>query len=452
MSGRFGNRHVRLHMIPPRLGSDSTPANNSSEIHTQRAPHRRTLVAACAGNAVEWYDFAVYGALGVVLARLFLPTRDPDTLLLAAFAVYASAFLVRPVGAVVFGRVADARGRRGVFVTVLLLMTAATAAVGLLPVYAAVGVVAPIALLTLRATQGLAAGGELGLAAVYIAEAAPLGRRGGFAAWHTATLSLGLAAGLGVGALVQLLPAEAVAAGWWRVPFLLSLPLGLVGIYLRRRGQESAFFLDAPRRPGPSFRPVRTVWSHHRRAAVTGFCVVAAGSSAFNMFFVYLPNHLIAARDWSAPEALLAPVVGLVAVAVSAVALGSLSDRVGRRPVVMGSLIALVLCAVPVMSLAHGDMLAVTVLVAIVPGIAIGGTLAVALLAEMFPTSVRGTGLGLTAGLATALVGGTAPLVGQTLVATTGRDLAPAAYVAAVALVAAAVMWSYPETAFDELG
>ena len=408
-------------------------------------------MAACAGNAVEWYDFAVYGALGVVLTRLFLPTRDPDALLLAAFALYATAFLVRPIGAVVFGRVADARGRRGVFASVLLLMTAATAAVGLLPVYAAVGVAAPIALLALRATQGLAAGGELGLAAVYIAEAAPTGRRGGLAAWHTATLALGLAAGLAVGGLVQLLPDEAVAAGWWRVPFLLSLPLGLVGIHLRRRGQESPVFLDVPPRPGASFRPVRTVWSRHRRSAVTGFCVIAAGSSAFNMFFIYVPNHRVAARDWSAPEALFASVIGLVAAAVSALLLGRLSDRVGRRPVVMGSLTALAASAVPVTSLAHDEVFGVIVLMAVVPGVAIGGILSVALLAEMFPTSVRGTGLGITAGLATALVGGTAPLVGQVLETTTGRHLAPAVYVSALALAAVAVMRSHPETAFDDL-
>jgi MHS family proline/betaine transporter-like MFS transporter len=134
------------------------------------------VTAACVGNAVEWYDFAIYGALGVVLTQLFLPVSDPNVVLLAVFALYATAFLVRPLGAVLFGRRADARGRRGVFAGVLLLMSLATAAVGLLPVYAAIGVVAPVLLLVLRATQGLAAGGELGLAAVYIVESAPTGR------------------------------------------------------------------------------------------------------------------------------------------------------------------------------------------------------------------------------------------------------------------------------------
>jgi MHS family proline/betaine transporter-like MFS transporter len=409
------------------------------------------VTAACVGNAVEWYDFAIYGALGVVLTQLFLPVSDPNVVLLAVFALYATAFLVRPLGAVLFGRRADARGRRGVFAGVLLLMSLATAAVGLLPVYAAIGVVAPVLLLVLRATQGLAAGGELGLAAVYIVESAPTGRRGALAAWHTATLALGLAAGMGVGGLVQLLPDDQVAAGWWRAPFLLALPLGLVGVVLRRRGSESPVFLGAEVTSERRLSTVRVVWSDHRRGALTGFVVIAAGSLAFNMFFVYVPNHLVATRSWAASEALLASMLGLVAAAVSALALGSLSDRVGRRPVVGSSLVALVVGAGPVMVLARSDALAALVLAEVLVGIAVGGVLSTALLAEMFPTPVRATGLGLTAGMATALVGGTAPLMGQVIATATGHDLAPAAYVAGVAVVALAALRSWPETAFGAL-
>ena len=397
---------------------------------------------------MEWYDFAIYGALGVVVTPLFIPTDDSDTVLLAAFALYATAFVVRPVGAVLFGMRADARGRRGVFVSVLILMTLATAAVGLLPVYATIGLMAPVTLLLLRATQGLAAGGELGLAAVYIAESAPRGRRGALSAWHTATLALGLAAGLGVGGLVTLLPAEQVQAGWWRVPFLLSLPLGFVGIYLRRRGRESVLF-QGPARSQP--RPVSEVWANHRRAALTGFALIAAGALAFNTFFVFMPNHLVAVSDLEPAAALLAAVIGLLAAAVSALRLGALSDRLGRRPVVLGSVAAIAVGAVPITLAAQSGSFVALVLVEVVAGIAIGGTLSISLLAEMFPTAVRATGLGLTAGLATAVAGGTAPLVDQALVLATGLDLAPAAYVVCVAAAAVVALRSWPETAFQDL-
>nr|WP_253942394.1 MFS transporter [Nocardioides sp. zg-1230] len=450
-------KRIRPHRVhqsasrPPVYESEHTPLDRRPSGPGTDARPGFTLAAACVGNAVEWYDFAIYGALGVVLAQLFLPASDPDTVLLAAFALYATAFLVRPLGAVVFGRRADARGRRGVFTSTLLLMSLATAAVGLLPVYAAIGLVAPVALLVLRGTQGLAAGGELGLAAVFIVESAPAGRRGAFAAWHTATLALGLAAGLGVGGLVQLLPDDQVTAGWWRAPFLLALPLGMVGVLLRRRGLESPLFLHARSTAARQPAPVRVVWSDHRRGALTGFAVIAAGSLAFNMFFVYLPNHLVATRDWAAPEALLASVIGLAAAAVSALVLGRLSDRLGRRPVVMGSLVGLVVGSGPVMALAHTDALPAIVLAEVLVGVAVGGVLSVSLLAEMFPTAVRATGLGLTAGMATALVGGTAPLVGQVVETATGHDFAPAAYVAGVAVVALAALRAWPETAFGDL-
>jgi len=152
------------------------------------------------GNAVEWYDFAIYGALGVVITPVFFPAQDSANVLLAAFAVYATAFLVRPLGALVFGVRADSRGRRSLLVSVVLLMSIATAGIGILPGYAAIGLLAPCALLLLRAAQGLAAGGEIGLAAVFIAESSRRGRRGAFGGWQTATLASASQADWGSGA------------------------------------------------------------------------------------------------------------------------------------------------------------------------------------------------------------------------------------------------------------
>ncbi|WP_426244828.1 MFS transporter [Nocardioides sp. LHG3406-4] len=409
-------------------------------------------MAACVGNSVEWYDFAIYGALGVLVTPVFYPSQDTATVLLAAFAVYATAFLVRPVGAVVFGVLADARGRKPVLVGVVLLMSGATAAIGVLPGYATIGVLASCGILLLRATQGLAAGGELGLAAVFITESAPDGRRGAFAAWHTATLAVGVAAGLTVGGLLHLLPPARLEAGWWRIAFLVALPLGAVGFYLRRRVAESPLFVQALRSQALEPHPVRLLWTGHRRAWLTGFAFIASGSLAFNTFFIFLPNHLIATTDLSPTAVLLVAVVGLLGGAASALVLGSLSDRVGRRPVVLVSVGLLALGAVPLLAMARSGSVGALLIADLLSGGLVGGVLSVALLAEMFPTGLRATGVALTAGLASAAVGGTAPFIDQVLFQTTGQAMAPALYVATVALLAFAALWSWPESAFGDLG
>ena len=409
---------------------------------------RRALFAASVGNGVEWYDFAIYGALGTVLVPIFFPPSD--RVLLSAFALYGTAFLVRPFGAVFFGRRGDSRGRKRVLVLVVALMTGATAAVGVLPGYAEIGLAATITLIVLRITQGLAAGGELGVAAVFLIEHAPAGRRGFFGAWHTATLALGLASGLLVTGLLASLPGD-VSDGTWRVAFLIALPLGLVGVYLRRQVPETPSFteLEAPDDLGPG--PVSRLWRHHRAGLVIGFAVIATGSLMFNTFFVFMPNHLAQTTSLGLPTALLTSVAGLVAVAVAAVLLGAVSDRTGRRPVVVGTMSAIAVGAVPLSMAAHSGSLLALVLAEILAGVAVAGTLSVAMLAEMFPADLRATALGLTAGLATALVGGTGPLVGQVLLLATGSTAAPALYVTAVGCLALLLTRSWPETAFKRL-
>jgi MHS family proline/betaine transporter-like MFS transporter len=400
---------------------------------------------------VEWYDFAIFGALASVTVPVFFPAAHGSAVLLAAFGVYATSFLFRPLGAVLLGRRGDSHGRRAVLVTVILMMTGATAAVGILPGYAQIGLAAPAALVVLRAAQGLAAGGELGVAAVFMVEYAPDVRRGVFGALHTATLALGLALGLGVAGLIALVPADDLAAGWWRAAFLSALPLGLVGLYLRQRVEETPRFVGLESAGGRTRLPVRVVWTRHRRALRTGFGVIAAGSLTLNTFFVYLPNHLVTTTSRTLPSALLAAVAGLVAAAVAALAFGRLSDRVGRRPVVRASIMGLVVLAVPMTVAAPGGSLAMLVLVHVAAGVLVGGTLSVSMLVEMFPTEVRASGLSMTAGMAAALIGGTAPLVDQVLFTATGAEAAPGLYVLAVAGAALAATWSWPETAFTTL-
>ena len=169
-----------------------------------RSASQRAIAAACVGNAAEWYDFAIYGALATVIAHVYFPAADPAAALSAAFAAYGTALLVRPLGALVFGRMGDRRGRRAVLILVILLMAGATSVVAFLPGYAAIGLLAPIALVLLRAVQGLAAGGELGVAAVFLLEHASDSQRGRTGAWHTATMGIGIGFGMAVVAVLGL--------------------------------------------------------------------------------------------------------------------------------------------------------------------------------------------------------------------------------------------------------
>lgn len=421
-------------------------AGRSSPTHTSR----RDVAAACIGNAVEWYDFAVFGALAAIVGTVYFPAEDVSTRLVAAFAVYGTAFLARPLGAVYFGRRGDGRGRRWALVISVLVMTVATAAVGLVPGYAAVGIAAPIALVFLRAAQGFGAGGELGVAAVFVIEHAPDGRRGSYAAWHVATLAAGTAAGFAVAAALTWLESNGVLArGWWRAAFLLAVPLGLVGLYLRRRVRETPAFtrLEPPSRAAD---PVHAVWRDHRPALFTAFALISAGAVAFNIFFVFLPTHVASTSPVTLPAALGVAVAGLLLAGSAALLCGKLTDRVGRRPVVLMATSMLAVLAVPLaLSADSGSLLGLAV-AELVAGPIIAGVLAMALVAEMFPAHIRATGMSLTVGLAAALLGGTAPVVAQLFIGTTGI-VGPGLYVAAVAALGTFELRTWPETAFTPL-
>ncbi|MET1007799.1 MAG: MFS transporter [Propionibacteriaceae bacterium] len=417
-----------------------------------RSP-RRAVVAACIGNAAEWYDFAVYGAFATVTGFVFFPVTNVATALSAAFAVYGTALIVRPLGALVFGRLGDTRGRRRVLVTVILLMTIATAGIGFLPGYAVIGLVSPILLVLLRATQGLAAGGELGAAAVFILENAARARRGQAGAWQTATMALGIAAGMALAGSLSLLFNERGGwSGWWRIAFVLALPLGLVGLHLRRRVAETQQFVHLQTTSTLQHRPAQELWTRHKRAVARGFCLVAAGSLAFNVFFIFLPNNLIARHGADLSEALLATAGSLLVTALAAVTLGRVSDRLGRRPVALASCVPLALLAVPAAVVGSRGSMAGLVLAQVVIGITVAGVLSVAMLGEAFPAPVRSTGVALTAGLATAFVGGTGPLISQLIVTRTAIEAAPGGYLAVVAALAVVALWGWPETAFQDLG
>jgi MFS transporter, MHS family, proline/betaine transporter len=409
-----------------------------ADVHT--AGRTRATAAGAAGNVIEWYDFAVFGASATLLAAVL--TAGGERGLTSVFAVFALSFVIRPLGAVLIGTRADRAGRRGPLVLTLLMMTLATAAIGLLPAWAAVGTAATVLLLLLRAVQGFSSGGELVVSITYLVEHAPHHRRGLRGGLHLATMALGFAAGMGAVAALQrgLGPAAMVEWGW-RLPFLLALPLGAVALYLRWRTDETPDFrAQVTVAPRSRLAPLTEAIRGHRDTVAAGFVLTAALASSFNLWFVYLPSRLVSDGRYELPVVLTGALAGLVVMAVSAILCGHLSDRWGRRPLLLAGTTAVVaLWLVAPQSVAEGS-LAALVVADVAMGAALGAFVLQSALADRLPTRVRTSGMAASFGLASALVGGTAPLVASLLTDTAGVTLYALVWALSASVVAA--RWS----------
>ncbi|MEU4035064.1 MFS transporter [Streptomyces collinus] len=404
----------------------------------------RAVAAGSVGNLVEWYEFGVYGFLATVLAdRFFTPAGGGAVeALVRTYAAFALAFFFRPLGAALFGTLGDRIGRRPVLIGVITLMTASTALIGMLPTYATAGAAAPWLLTLLRVFQGLSAGGEFGGAVALMTESAPPGRRGLYGAWQSFTVALGLLSGAGVATATATLLTPAQLDDWgWRLPFLLALPLGLVALWLRVGLDETPRVRDGLSDP-PDGRSGGT--GVVARVVLTAVGRVMGWSAAGYTFLVVLPSYLQLTLHADVRRALLATVPATLGFAVAILPAGLLSDRVGRRPVMLTGALLVTALAVPLLRLLQDDGTSAAVKGAATAAAgAVVGLMAgpgPALLAEMFPARVRWTGLGLAYSLSNAVFSGCAGLIVTEAVRRTGNADAPAYYAAAACAVSALVL------------
>ena len=408
---------------------------------------RRAATASFIGNFIEWFDYASYGYLATVIGLAFFPEADKSVQLMSTFAVFAMSFILRPVGAVVWGAWGDRWGRRWALSWSILIMSGSTFFIGLLPTYSVIGIAGAIGLLLLRMIQGFSASGEYAGAGTFLAEYAPPSRRGIYTSLVPASTACGLLAGsLMVTGAFWLLPDDAMNTWGWRIPFLLAGPLGLIGRYIRVHLEDSPAYqemraeMPQEEKSESWSEPLRLLLREHLHDTLITFGVSCLNAVAFYMLLSYMPTYVHEELGFSQDTATLATSAMLVVYIISIFIMGHLSDSFGRRRMLIAACVAFIVLTIPlfvVMTKATG-MLLVVILCQVVFAIILtanDGTLAT-FLAESFPTNVRYSGFALSFNGANALLGGTTPFIVTWLIKVTGSPLAPAVYLTVVALIA----------------
>jgi MHS family proline/betaine transporter-like MFS transporter len=409
-------------------------------------PKALQIAAAVIGNALEWYDFIVFGFLTVVISRLFFPADTQYASLLLTTATFGVGFFMRPVGGVLIGIYADRKGRKAALSLIIGLMTVAIAMIAFAPTYAAIGFAAPLIMVLARLLQGLATGGEFASATSFLIESAPADQRGYYGSWQMVGQGVALLLGAVVSAAVMRGLSPEALDGWgWRIPFLLGLVIGPVGLYIRRHLDETAAFIEASEAPKQE-RSLRIILTRHFREAVVCFGISAAGTIQFYVILLYMPTFATTQLGLPLGEAFTAQSIGLACLITAVPLFGAISDRVGRKPIMIGAYTLYLGLAYPLfawvqLSPSIGRLMFMQIVLCSLHG-AFNGPFSTAL-AEQFPARIRGTALGITYNVAVMTFGGFAQFFVTWLIKTTGSPIAPAFYVmfgAAMGLVAASFL------------
>jgi len=405
----------------------------------------KVIAASSAGTMIEWYDFYIFGSLATILATEFYPAGNPTVNFLKTLATFAVGFAVRPLGALVFGRIGDMIGRKFAFLLTLLIMGGSTAAIGFLPTYASIGIAAPIILVLLRLLQGLALGGEYGGAAVYVAEHAPDGKRGYYTSFIQTTATLGLFISLVVILVVRRAVGEEAFKAWgWRIPFLLSIVLVAMSYYIRVRLRESPLFTRLKEAKQTSLAPIQESFGTWPKWKI--FLLVLFGATAGQAVVWYTGQFYALFFLQTVLKVPLGTAYVIVAIALLLgaplfVFFGSLSDRIGRKRIMMAGNLLAAISYLPIYHAmkAYSDpvntvALTALVLIQVVFVTMVYGPIA-AFLVEAFPAKIRYTSLSLPYHFGNGWFGGFLPLIATWIVARTGNIYAGLAYPIIVALM-----------------
>jgi len=389
------------------------------------------IAAAVIGNAFEWYDFIVFGFFTAIISRLFFPAGSQYAALLLTTATFGVGFFMRPVGGVFLGMYADRKGRKAALLLIIALMTLAIGLIAFAPTYAAVGVAAPLIIVLARLLQGFATGGEFAGATAFLIESAPPDRRGFYGSWQMVGQGLAVLIGALLGALLtRVLAPEALDSWGWRVPFLFGLAIGPVGLFIRSFVDETPAFLES-RRTGKQ-QALGVALAAHAKQTLVCLGIVVAGTISFYVVLLYMPTFAKLQLHIPLDQAFLAQSVGLVCMIVLTPIFGALSDRIGRKPIMIAALAIYLAVAYPLFLWLHQNpsfrnLMIMQTALCILLGALIGPFSTA--VAEQFPAHVRSTGLAVGYNLAVMLFGGFAQFFVTWLIEVTGTPIAPAFYV-----------------------
>lgn len=424
-------------------GQEATPQVDPAVV-------RKSIIGGAVGVWVHWFDWAVYAYLGTTLAAVFFPDENPTAGLLSVFAIFAVSFAARPLGALYFGPLGDRIGRRTTLAVVILVMGAATLAVGLLPGYASIGILAPILLVIVRLVQGFAAGGEFGGAAAFLAEYSPNRHRGFGVSWLETSSLLGfLTASLSVFLLNSALSAEAVTAWGWRIPFLIAGPMAVVGLYIRLKLEDTPSFRALEESQEVAHSPLRDTLRDHWKKLLQMTGIEILQHVSFYLILVYLLTYQTVELGLSDGSAALSATITSIVAMILVPLFGILSDRIGRKPLLMASGLGFAALSYPAFLLMGAGNLAGVVVVQVGLGVLLAlvlSTHAVAM-SELFPTRVRQAGLSLGYQVTATIFAGTVPFLMTYLISATGSSFMPAYYLMLVGVVGFAATLTLRETA-----
>ncbi len=397
---------------------------------------KKTVFAGLFGNALEWYDFILYANFAPIIANLFFPVKNPIVSILLTFAVFATGFLVRPLGALLFGYIGDHLGRRVALLTSICLITIPTILIGFIPTYNTVGLAAPMMLIVLRVLQGIAVSGELTSASTFLVEHAPEHRRGFAGCLVMSTAFLGILVGAIISSLASTYLSSTALSDWgWRATFWFGGILGILGIFIRLKSSESPKFLETSKEASKT--PFKYVFLHFRKELFLSVALTGVMGLGNYILIAYVVTFLVKFQGFSLKDANIINLISLLFLTLLLPVMGILSDLFGRKPVFKAGVMGFVIFSLPIFWLLSqkqfglalcADLLLCLVLAPVCASIP-------TLLAELFPTTIRNTGAAIGYNVALAIFGGTAPLFCISLVQITGSNLAPAAYLILCALL-----------------
>ena len=391
--------------------SQAIPRSGVPEEDFATIRHRiRSIFGGSIGNLIEWYDFYVYNFFALYFAKSFFPNSNPTVQLLNTFVIYALGVLIRPVGGWILGAYADRAGRRAALTLSVTLMCFGSLMIGIIPTYASIGIFAPLLLLAARLIQGISLGGEYGTSATYLSEIAVSRHRGFYSSFQYVTLIGGQVLGSVTLLVMQQAYTPAQLEGWaWRIPFLIGAACALFGLYLRRNLEETAEFKRAVKPKEPIRELLR-----HPKAILLVFGLTMGGTTAFYTYTTYMPTFLVNTVKLSRDQATQISFITLLIYAGLQPVFGAISDKIGRRPVLMWFGILGTLCTVPILTAlsgAHDFMTALGLIMAALIIVSGYTSINAVVKAELFPANIRALGVGLPYAVAASVFGGTAPYI-----------------------------------------